>query len=145
MNTGAILNRINFGMTLAASAVPGVTLSPVAEIDALRSAPRDKQVDGVIALLFGGEASPETREILLRGENPLVAAFANDTVSPPAMAATAAGRGGRGAARGQPPVRPAAAGGRGGAAARGAARPIELKGLQQIVGLALGAPEFQHR
>jgi uncharacterized protein (DUF1800 family) len=100
MNTGAILSRINFGVQMAASQVPGVTYGRVAAIDSLRSAPREAQVDGIVKLLFGGQVSPDTREVLRTGENPL--------------------------------------------AATGMDRP-RLAGLQQIVGLALGAPEFQRR
>jgi len=70
-------------------------------------------VAGVIEAFLGGEASRETREILMSGENPLLAGGA------------------------------APAGGEG-----GDARPVtprRLAGLDQIVGLALGSPEFQRR
>jgi hypothetical protein len=69
----------------------------VAALDSLRGAPRDAQVDGVVKLLFGGQVSTDTREVLRSGENPL------------------------------------------------ATGKNQLGGLQQIVGLALGAPEFQRR
>jgi uncharacterized protein (DUF1800 family) len=97
MNSGAILNRINFGLQMASGRVPGVTFGRVPEIEALRSAPRETQVDGVVKLLFGGQVSTDTRQVLLSGENPL------------------------------------------------ATGKNQLGGLQQIVGLALGAPEFQRR
>ncbi len=150
MNTGAILNRINFGITLASGGVPGVTLGKVPEIESLRSATREQQVDGVIQLLFGGDASPETRNILLTGENPFVTKAAGDSAMRTAnmddmMGVGGSGNGGRGGRGGAAPVRPNAAGaGRGG---RGAApgRPVELQGLAQVIGLALGAPEFQRR
>jgi uncharacterized protein (DUF1800 family) len=97
MNTGAILNRINFGLTVAGGRIPGVVPGSVPELEQLRAAPRDAQVDGVARLLFGGQVSPDTRDVLLRGENPL------------------------------------------------ATERTRLGGLQQVVGLALGAPEFQRR
>ena len=97
MNSGAILNRINFGLQMASGRIPGVTFGRVAEIESLRSAPRNAQVDGVVKVLFGGQVSPDTRQVLLTGENPL------------------------------------------------AGEKNQLGGLQQIVGLALGAPEFQRR
>jgi uncharacterized protein (DUF1800 family) len=100
MNTGAILNRINFGLAFASGRMPGVTFGRVAEIDTLRNAPREAQVDGVVKLLFGGQVSTDTREVLRTGENPLGA---------------------------------------------GDRERLRLSGLQQIVGLALGAPEFQRR
>lgn len=99
MNTGAILNRINFGLAMAAGRVPGVTMGRVAELEQLRPAERDAQVDGVVKLIFGGQVSADTREVLRSGENPLAA---------------------------------------------GGARRADA-GLTQILGLALGAPEFQRR
>jgi uncharacterized protein (DUF1800 family) len=97
MNSGAILNRINFGLQMASSRVPGVTFGRVAEIDELRGATREAQVDGIVKLFFGGQVSTDTRQVLQSGENPL------------------------------------------------SAGKNQLGGLQQIVGLALGAPEFQRR
>lgn len=100
MNTGAILGRINFGLLMASGRVPGVTVGRVAELDSLRMSPREAQVDGVVRLLFGGQVSPDTRQVLLSGENPL--ASRSD-------------------------------------------RPAMVAGLAQVIGLALGAPEFQRR
>jgi uncharacterized protein (DUF1800 family) len=100
LNSGAILNRINFGIAIAAGRVPGAAVDQIAGFDALRNAERERQVDAVSATLLGGSVSPETREILTTGENPLL------------------GQGGRGP---------------------------RLQGLPQIVGLALGSPEFQRR
>jgi uncharacterized protein (DUF1800 family) len=97
MNSGAILNRINFGLTMASGRMPGVAFGRVPEIDALRTASREAQVDGVVKLFFGGQVSADTREVLRSGESPL------------------------------------------------AGERTPLGGLQQIVGLALGAPEFQRR
>jgi uncharacterized protein (DUF1800 family) len=96
MNAGAILNRINFGLALAAGRVPGAALMQWPEAARLHDAPRSLQVDAVVNAFLGGQASPDTREVLNRGENPL-------------------------------------------------ARPVQLEGLAQVVGLAIGAPEFQRR
>jgi hypothetical protein len=81
---------------------------------------------------LGGEASVETRKILEQGENPLTAScdlraascegdVADSMVEETEMAAP----------RGRPrdPL----------------ARPGNLDGLKEIIGLALGAPEFQRR
>jgi uncharacterized protein (DUF1800 family) len=105
MGTGAILNRINFGLAVGAGRVPGArpTLWPGA--DALRDADREAQVDGVIAAFLGGRVSPETRRILISGRNPLQQGEAMD---------------------GEGPVPPS-------------------MGLAQVVGLAIGSPEFQRR
>ena len=114
MNTGAILQRINFGLTIAASRMPGARLSAWPPYAQLRTAPRESQVDAVIDAFLGGRASPETREILTSGENP----FLKKQGEAPAMADTAA-----------PPFR----------------RAPRLAGLDQVIGLALGSPEFQRR
>lgn len=111
MNTGAILGRINFGMAVASGRFPGVRLQQWPPFESLRGAPREEQVDAVIAALLGGDASPDTRAVLLSGEHPFgAAAAAADTL--------VAGQ----ARRARPPA-----------------------GLAQIVGLAIGSPEFQRR
>ena len=137
INTGAILNRINFGLALAGGALPGGRPEGWARYEELASAPRAAQVNGVISGFLGGEASVETRAILERGENPLLQDCAL-----------------RGSPRGRPDC----------ASAPSESlvleddmipdtrprrdplfRPVELEGLKEIIGLALGAPEFQRR
>lgn len=138
MNTGAILNRINFGVAAAGGQVPGVSLDLWPTAQQVRSAPREAQVDAVIATLLGGSVSPDTRAILITGRNPFLDAnAAADTTDilaadPPAtMGAMDARRpGARGRGRGLGPA---------------ARRPVELTGFAQVVGLALGSPEFQRR
>ena len=99
MNTGAILNRINFGMAAAAGRLPGVDIRDLPALDTIRSAPREKQVDAVVAAILNGMVSPDTRAVLLSGEHPMLGAGSGNI----------------------PP----------------------LSGLPQILGLALGSPEFQ--
>jgi uncharacterized protein (DUF1800 family) len=118
MNTGAILNRINFGMAVAAGRLPGVDIRALPALDTLGSAPRDKQVDAVVATILNGMVSPDTRAVLLSGEHPMLA---NGTGTTARRDTTGAG-----------PVR-----------GRGFANGSQLTGLAQIVGLALGSPEFQ--
>jgi uncharacterized protein (DUF1800 family) len=160
MNTGAILNRINFGMSAAAGRLPGVDIRAVPALDTIRSASRERQVDAVVATILNGMVSPDTRTVLMSGEHPLLANgatgvqdmsprdtsaatdMANDgaaAMTPDAMANVGNGQAG---AR----VRPAKQGGGGKRAAlqgRGFGNIPQLSGLQQIVGLALGSPEFQ--
>jgi uncharacterized protein (DUF1800 family) len=112
MNTGAILSRINFGMAIAADRIPGVRVSAWPPAATLATATRTDQVDGVVAALLGGDASPDTRRILLSGNHPFLAAARADS--------SAARLGGA------------------------AGRPDPM-GLAEIVGLAIGAPEFQRR
>jgi uncharacterized protein (DUF1800 family) len=155
MNTGAILNRINFGVAVAANQVPGVTLDRWPSAAKLRNAAREQQVEEVIATLLNGAASPETRAVLMNGENPLaakVAAADTTMVATDAMAPRRLAAAGRAAAAGRgaqvfPPGRGGGNGG-GGRAGRGAGAqlpPPQLQGLAQVIGLAIGSPEFQRR
>ncbi len=148
INTGAILSRINFGLALAGGRIPGVSAVGWPDAARLAAAPREEQVDGVVRALLGGEASPDTRKILLSGVNPLATSAGADSLTAPdsSQAAMIAM---------EPPMmpdpgnanRPLARGAlRGGAMRRDPlGRPAELQGLAQVIGLALGAPEFQRR
>jgi uncharacterized protein (DUF1800 family) len=121
INTGAILNRINFGLALAGGALPGARPARWPRYGELVAAPRTQQVDAVIASFLGGEASGDTRRILEAGANPLLSgATLSDSIQLMDEDAPAPRRG---------PL----------------SRPIELDGLDEIIGLALGAPEFQRR
>jgi uncharacterized protein (DUF1800 family) len=134
MNTGAILNRINFGMSVAANRIPGFNLASLPGIDSLRNASRQKQVDAVISLLLAASVSPDTRAVLMKGENPLTASAAANPVEMTA-APSSAGE-----------MMPLAGGSRPAKRlARGLAPVPQLTGVAQIVGLALGSPEFQRR
>ena len=152
MNTGAILNRINFGLSLAAGQVPGARLTNWIEFDPLRALPRQQQVDSVVKYMLGGQVSPETRDVLMSGANPMMttpgAADANGMAvasdNDPTMSAgqrSGNGIGGKAAkdapGKGFPRGRDAQIPGFG--------RSVNLEGLPQVVGLALGAPEFQRR
>ena len=108
LGTGAILNRINFGLVVAAGRVPGANPMAVPGIEVLRQAPRETQVDGVIGMFLGGDASSVTRSVLLTGRNPLLEAAADTMAS----------------------MR---------------REPSSPRGLAQVIGLALGSPEFQRR
>jgi uncharacterized protein (DUF1800 family) len=140
MNTGAILNRINFGIAAAANRIPGARVNAIPGLDTLGNAPRAKQVDAVVSVLLGGSASPDTRAVLMSGENPLLgkgesslpaamgnpdddAVMTTDMQRPNGQARTAR----------QNPF------------GRANAQPPRLTGLAQVVGLAIGSPEFQRR
>jgi len=135
MNAGAILNRINFGLALAGGRLPGASLARWPETEHLRGASREQQVDAVIGAMLGGHVSPDTRNILLNGENPLATKLAGSVDSSAVSAAAAAGEEPMSATRPMARRQPGAA----------FARPVQLAGLAQIVGLAIGAPEFQRR
>jgi len=139
MNTGAILNRINFGMAAAANRIPGASLDRWPETARLRTASRSEQVTGVVASLLGGQASPQTREILTTGVHPLVVAQAADSSTSMVMQDTTTSPDNSMAGADGPPRRRQRPG------QQGFTNLPELTGLAQIVGLALGSPEFQRR
>jgi hypothetical protein len=150
INTGAILNRINFGMALASGGVPGVTVRKWPLYATLDTMSRDRQVDGVVRALLGGDVSTDMRAILLSGDHPMLEqakAAATDTsalttggammaAAPPAggvVGSTMVTRDpGTRLARGMGPA----------VRFNGAGSP---QGLPQIIGLAIGSPEFQRR
>jgi len=134
MNTGAILNRINFGLTVAAGQIPGAPLRNWPAFASVSPLPREQQVDSVVKYMLGGQVSPETREVLVSGANPMLTGAAND-VKGMAVGNDSVGMAGR--ARGVQRGR--------GAVVPGFGRPVDLRGVSQVVGLALGAPEFQRR
>jgi uncharacterized protein (DUF1800 family) len=139
MNAGAILNRINFGLALAGGRVPGASLAQWPEAARLRNASREQQADAVVSAFLGGQASPDTREILITGENPLATRLAARGDSLPAASTMESNDG--------EPMTTMQENARGRLNARGMplGRPVQLEGLAQVVGLAIGAPEFQRR
>ena len=113
------------------------------QAEQLRSAPREEQVDAVVAAFLGGHVSPDTRQILIDGENPLARTLSASVDTTGAMMADPSMQTMSAPAMRDP--RPAKAGGARPAVARGLGRPVQLNGLAQVVGLAIGAPEFQRR
>ena len=163
MNTGAILNRINFGLAAASGRVAGVSLRNWPATAQLASLSKEQQVDGVIKELFGGAASPDTRQVLITGTNPFLqsrAAMADSLAKGDTTDITmgsdmngmagGAARADRGARRpaqqqqqamGRETVKPTS----GATLTQSIGNLPALVGFSQIVGLALGAPEFQRR
>ena len=137
MNTGAILNRINFGMAAAAGRLPGVDVASQPALDSLVSAPREKQVDAVVSMVLNGMASPDTRAVLLSGEHPLLTGPAAQAMPDTSTADADEMMSGVQNVRQKGGAKRVASQGRGLGAAP------QLSGITQIVGLALGSPEFQ--
>jgi hypothetical protein len=151
MNTGAILNRINFGMAAAGGRLPGANVRALPALDTIRSASRDRQVDAVVATILNGMVSPDTRAVLLSGEHPLLAAAGArvEDMSPAtsggdsSMADAAMNDGGNGQDDSRRPNKQNGGGKQAALQGRGLGNVPQLNGLPQIVGLALGSPEFQ--
>jgi uncharacterized protein (DUF1800 family) len=68
VNTGALLERMNFGLALASNRIPGthVDLSRFVGDMGSKSVDKEKLLDRFVTLLVGGEISPKTRETLLK-------------------------------------------------------------------------------
>ena len=158
MNTGAILQRINFGLLVAGNRMPGARPRAWSAYDSLRSAPREVQVAAVIDAFLGAQASSETREILATGENPFLTRPRDSLAAPSddTLLDTLAGGGGRMTVAGGPPrgndsstsARPPyqnRADRRPALRSNAFQSPPRLSGLDQVIGLALGSPEFQRR
>jgi uncharacterized protein (DUF1800 family) len=142
INTGAILNRINFGMAIASGAVPGVRLSAWPQYAALSTQPREQQVDAVVQALLGGTISTDMRTVLVSGAHPMLGAAQQQAVA----GDTTTMRDPDGEDPGMAPMRMQRAP-REGRAAAGVrfAGTASVSGLAQIIGLAIGSPEFQRR
>ena len=149
MNAGAILNRINFGMAVAANKIPGARVNAIPGLDSLVSSPRAKQVDAVVSLMLNGSISPDTRGVLMSGENPLIASgtavpapLAAETSAQPADDGMMQTGGNANARNTQLSKRNQRQGQQNPLGTRNGAVP-QLNGIAQVIGLALGSPEFQ--
>ena len=99
MNTGALLDRINFGFQVTQGRLAAAPVEQWPPWAALEVTSLERQVDGIVEQLLGGDVSPETRAVLISGQNPLAPR----------------------------------------------ARPADRPSLRDLIGLALGSPEFQRR
>jgi hypothetical protein len=126
VNTGALLERLNFGLSLASNRIPGT------RVDLKRfvgdSGDKINQLDQIVDTLVAGEISPRTRESLVKQLNELAI-----TITPPPA----------------PPnrVQP-------GEEMEAVPRPRQQQPAREanvtdpttkIVGLILGSPEFQRQ
>lgn len=72
VNTGALLERMNFGLALAMNRIPGthVDLSRfVTDLNKGTSVDKARLLDRFVTLIVGGEIAPKTRETLLKQLN----------------------------------------------------------------------------
>ena len=147
VNTGALLERMNFALALVSNRIPGtrVDLSRfVSDMNNGTSIDKEKLLDRFVTLIVGGEISPKTRETLLKQlsdqvtlpsmppaqtasngapANPFETAFQNGNLNP--------GGGGGGPQQQQQLARVNAA---------AINNPVV-----RLAGLILGSPEFQRQ
>jgi len=140
VNTGALLERMNFALALVSNRIPGTRVDLfrfVSETRDNKSIDKDKLLDRLATLIVGGEISAKTRETLLKELNDqilLPAAPPTQTVSMKA------------------PENPFEAGFQRGILGPGGGGPQQLARVNpasidnpvvKIAGLILGSPEFQ--
>jgi uncharacterized protein (DUF1800 family) len=144
VNTGALLERMNFALALVSNRIPGtrVDLSQFVGDLSNTSVDRNKLLDRFVSLIVGGEISPKTRETLLKQLNDQVtltmprvpAAFS----SPPANPFETAFQRGN--------LNPGGGGGQQQQQQLAQLTPAAIDNpLIKIAGLILGSPEFQRQ
>lgn len=140
VNTGALLERLNFGLALASNQIPGtrVNLARLNGNTAKGSASLEQMMDSFLELIVQGDVSAKTKATLLRQlKEPLPAA------APAAMRMTVEDD------DGDAMMRPNGVGGR----RRGQQAQLAMADLSKVsnpevvkaVGLILGSPEFQRQ
>ena len=80
VNTGALLERMNFALALASNRVPGTRVNLAQFVSDDKSMNKEKLLDRFVTLFVGGEMSAKTRESLLKQ--------LGDQVTIPSMPAT---------------------------------------------------------
>jgi uncharacterized protein (DUF1800 family) len=144
VNTGALLERMNFALALVSNRIPGtrVDLSRFVGDMSSKSIAKEKLLDRFVTLIVGGEISPKTRETLLKQ--------LTDQVTLPPMPRTQVSSSGA-------PPNPFEAGFQRGILGPGVGGPQQQQQvarvdtaaienpLVRIAGLILGSPEFQRQ
>jgi len=139
VNTGGLLERLNFGLSLASNRIPGTRVDLkqfLAQNAAQKPIDNIQVTDRFLNLIVAGEISPKTREALLRQLNEKVALVV------PAVNQTPGANDGMQdemVMERQPPVRERQRG----QVARAEANITDP--VTKIVGLILGSPEFQRQ
>jgi uncharacterized protein (DUF1800 family) len=139
VNTGGLLERLNFGLSLASNRIPGTRVDLkrfVNETAAQKPLDNTQIADRFLSLIVAGEISPKTREALLRQLNEKVALVV------PAMDPTPRTNGAMQeemTMEAQPPLRDRQRR----QTARADANITDP--VTKIVGLILGSPEFQRQ
>lgn len=135
VNTGALLERLNFGLALASNRIPGtrVDLARFNGVGGDASADTAKMMERFLGVIVQGDISPETKKTLLKqlSEAAPVIATSGSVEMSDETGAVGQGRGGR--RRGQRELAQADL--------SNVSNPLMVK----VVGLILGSPEFQRQ
>jgi len=146
VNTGALLERMNFGLALVSNRIPGTRVDLtkfLGDVGGGKSIDKDKLLDRFVTLIVGGEISPRTRETLLKE--------LNDQMTMPAMAPiqtaafkTPANPFEAGFQRGV--LNPGGGGGQQQQQQLASVNPAMIDNpVVKVAGLILGSPEFQRQ
>jgi uncharacterized protein (DUF1800 family) len=127
VNTGALLERLNYAVALASNRIPGTR----ADLKLFEAPTKAAILDKTIAIVLAGEVSPNTRAMLLKQiEQPLPDVKSPDEIEDDLEMTNMRGQGGGG---------------------RGMNRPARLLApsgnaeVFKVVSLVLGTPEFQRQ
>jgi uncharacterized protein (DUF1800 family) len=146
VNTGALLERMNFALSLVSNRIPGTRVDLSRFVGDMRtggSVDRAKLLDRFVNLIVGGEISPKTRETLLKQLSdqitlptmPLVQTAAAKAPANPFEAGFQRGGLGAGGGGGGPQQQQLAS-----------AAPATIDNpVAKLAGLILGSPEFQRQ
>jgi uncharacterized protein (DUF1800 family) len=134
VNTGALLERLNFGLALASNRIPGTRVDLAKFVgDAAKGETVDKAkvMDRFLNLIVAGDISPKTRETLMKQLNEQI------TLPPPPPQQRMADQ--------EVAGMPLGALGGPGQFARPGQQASVTDPVTKIVGLILGSPEFQRQ
>ncbi|HKS26855.1 MAG TPA: DUF1800 domain-containing protein [Pyrinomonadaceae bacterium] len=135
VNTGSLLERMNFALALASNRIPGtrVDLSRFAGEAAAAQVDKTKVMERFIGVILNGEVSTQTKTTLTSKLNEPLPAPSSQPAQP-ADTEDARGQMARGGARGQRQMARADTG-----------RVVGNVEVVKIAGLILGSPEFQRQ
>jgi uncharacterized protein (DUF1800 family) len=146
VNTGALLERMNFALALVSNRIPGTRVDlarfagNMAKDNKVSESDRARVVDKFLNLIVQGDVSPKTRETLMRQ--------LNDPASTTAMTISSASSGEAAAMSGEVRERRKGTGrGEGRRVMRGldSSLPANNPEVARIAALILGTPEFQRQ
>jgi uncharacterized protein (DUF1800 family) len=135
VNTGALLERLNFGLALASNRIPGtrVDLSRFNGVGGDASADTAKMMERFLGVIVQGDISPKTKATLLKQLSEAAPVVATSGAAEIKDEAVAMGQERGGRRRGQREL------------AQADLSSVSNPQMVKVVGLILGSPEFQRQ